>query len=74
MLVVYLPKEKFLFESDLFTPGQPVEPTNALGIENAAALQTAIKDLKVDGIIGGHGNIGTMSELGKIVALGKKSS
>ena len=46
MLVVYLPKEKFLFESDLFTPGQPVEPTNALGIENAAALQTAIKDLK----------------------------
>jgi glyoxylase-like metal-dependent hydrolase (beta-lactamase superfamily II) len=74
MLVVYLPKEKMLFESDLFTPGQPVDPINAQGIENAVALQAAIKDLKVDGIIGGHGNIGTMSELGKIAALGKKSS
>ena len=73
MLMVYLPKEKMVFESDLFTPGQPVDPTNALGIENAAALQTALKDMKVDGIIGGHGNIGTMSELGKIVTLGKKS-
>jgi glyoxylase-like metal-dependent hydrolase (beta-lactamase superfamily II) len=74
MIVVYLPKEKMLFESDLFTPGQPVDPTNAQGIANAAALQTGIMNLKVDGIIGGHGNIGTMSELGKIVALGKKSS
>jgi glyoxylase-like metal-dependent hydrolase (beta-lactamase superfamily II) len=74
MIVVYLPKEKMLFESDLFTPGQPVDPTNAQGIENAAALQTAIMSLKVDGIIGGHGNIGPMSELSKIVALGKKSS
>ncbi len=74
MLVVYLPKEKLLFESDLFTPGQPVEPTNTLGIENAVALQAAIMGLKIDGIIGGHGNIGTMNELSKIVALGKKSS
>jgi glyoxylase-like metal-dependent hydrolase (beta-lactamase superfamily II) len=74
MIVVYLPKEKMLFESDLFTPGQPVDPTNAQGIENAAALQAAIISLKIDGIIGGHGNIGTMSELSKIVALGKKSS
>src|ERR1041385_3547970 len=74
MLVVYLPKERLLFESDLFTPGQPVEPANTLGIENAAALQTAIMSLKIDGIIGGHGNIGTMSELSKIVALGKKAS
>jgi glyoxylase-like metal-dependent hydrolase (beta-lactamase superfamily II) len=73
MIVVYLPKEKMLFESDLFTPGQAVDATNTLGIENAAALQTAIMGLKVEGIIGGHGNIGTMSELSKIVALGKKS-
>ena len=74
MLVVYLPKEKLLFESDLFTPGQPVEPANTLGIENAVALQAAIMGLKIDGIIGGHGNIGTMNELSKIVALAKKSS
>ena len=74
MLVVYLPKENMLFESDLFTPGQPVDPTNTLGIENAAALQTAIMGLKIDGIIGGHGNVGTMNELSKIVALRKKSS
>ena len=48
------------------------EPLNGFGLgSGAVALQTALKDMKVDGIIGGHGNIGTMSELSKIVALGK---
>src|SRR5207247_11045420 len=55
MIVVYLPKEKMLFESDLFTPGQPVDPMNAQGIANAAALQTGIMNMKGDGIIGVHG-------------------
>src|SRR5262249_30170898 len=35
MLVAYLPKEKLLFVSDLFTPGTPVDASNTNGIENA---------------------------------------
>src|SRR5262249_54302901 len=38
MLAVYLPQQKVLFVSDLFTPGTPVDPSNTNGIENAAAL------------------------------------
>jgi glyoxylase-like metal-dependent hydrolase (beta-lactamase superfamily II) len=73
MLVIYLPNEKILFESDLYTPGAPVEPTNTQGIQNAAALLTAITsaNLQVDRIVGGHGDIGSLRELAKIAALGK---
>src|SRR5207244_5779841 len=39
MLMVYLPKEKILFESDLFTPGAPVDPTNR-SEEHTSELQS----------------------------------
>ena len=73
MLLIYLPKEKILFESDLFTPGTPVEPTNTQGVQNALALFTAINTLKlqVDRIVGGHGDFAPLSELAKIAGLGK---
>src|SRR5262245_32428631 len=72
MLVAYLPKEKLLFVSDLFTPGAPVEPTNSNGINNAAALYTAVSSAKLDvaRIVGGHGEtIAPIAELAKIAAM-----
>src|SRR5437899_43619 len=68
MLMVYLPKEKILFESDLFTPGAPVDPTNTLGVENAVALFTGINNanIQVDRIVGGHGEVAPLRELAKI--------
>jgi glyoxylase-like metal-dependent hydrolase (beta-lactamase superfamily II) len=71
MLVAYLPKEKVLFVSDLFTPGAAVEPTNTNGIENAAALYTGITGakLEVDRIVGGHGDIAPIKDLAKVAAM-----
>jgi glyoxylase-like metal-dependent hydrolase (beta-lactamase superfamily II) len=68
MLVVYLPKEKMLFESDLFAPGTPIDPANALGVQNAAALMTGINNMhiQVDRIIGGHGDIAPLRDLARI--------
>src|SRR5262245_13112359 len=34
MLIAYLPQEKLVFVSDLFTPGTPVDPANRNGIDN----------------------------------------
>jgi glyoxylase-like metal-dependent hydrolase (beta-lactamase superfamily II) len=71
MLVAYLPKEKVLFVSDLFTPGTPVDPTNKNGVENAAALYSAITGAKldVDRIVGGHGDISPLKDLAKVAAM-----
>ena len=71
MLVAYLPKEKVLFVSDLFTPGTPVDPTNANGIENAAALYTALTNakLEVERVVGGHGDIAPVRDLAKVAAM-----
>ena len=76
MLMVYLPKEKILFESDLFTPGAPVDPSNTLGVENAVALFTGINNanIQVDRIVGGHGDVAPLRELAKIAPQGKPSS
>src|SRR5438094_1626924 len=76
MLMVYLPKEKILFESDLFTPGTPVDPTNTLGVENAVALFTGINNanIQVDRIVGGHGEVAPLRELAKIAPQGKGTS
>jgi glyoxylase-like metal-dependent hydrolase (beta-lactamase superfamily II) len=70
MLVAYLPKEKILFVSDLFTPGAPVDPSNTNGIQNATALFNAINaaKLQVDRIVGGHGDVAPMRDLAKIAA------
>jgi glyoxylase-like metal-dependent hydrolase (beta-lactamase superfamily II) len=73
MLVAYLPAEKVLFVSDLYTPGTPVDPTNTSGIANAIALHTAITsaNLSVDRIVGGHGDIAPLGDLVKVTALPK---
>ena len=67
MLAAYLPKEKLLFTSDLFTPGTPVDPGNELGVANAAALYKAINEQKLDveRIIGGHGEVAPLRDLVK---------
>jgi glyoxylase-like metal-dependent hydrolase (beta-lactamase superfamily II) len=71
MLVAYLPQEKIVFVSDLFTPGTPVDPTNTNGVNNAAALYTALRgaNLTVDRIVGGHGEIAPIRDLEKVAAL-----
>ena len=67
MLAAYLPKEKLLFVSDLFTPGTPVDPANEIGVANAAALYKAIIDqkLEVERIVGGHGEVAPLRDLMK---------
>ena len=71
MLVAYLPMEKVLFVSDLFTPGTPVDSSNTNGIENAAALYTAVTgaNLEVDRIVGGHGDVAPLRDLAKVGAI-----
>jgi glyoxylase-like metal-dependent hydrolase (beta-lactamase superfamily II) len=71
MLVAYLPKEKVVFVSDLFTPGTPVDPANRNGIDNAAALYTALTGakLEVDRIVGGHGDIAPFRDLAAVAAM-----
>ncbi len=71
MLVAYLPKEKILFVSDLFTPGTPVDASNTNGINNAAALYAAVtgQKLEVDRIIGGHGDIAPLRDLVKVASM-----
>jgi glyoxylase-like metal-dependent hydrolase (beta-lactamase superfamily II) len=53
MLMAYLPAEKLLFESDLYTPGAVTPP----GDPNATALFQAITaaGFPVDRVVGGHG-------------------
>jgi len=71
MLAAYLPNEKLLFVSDLFTPGTPVDTANRNGIDNAAALYTAVKEanLQVDRIVGGHGETAPLADLAKVAAM-----
>jgi glyoxylase-like metal-dependent hydrolase (beta-lactamase superfamily II) len=67
MLAAYLPVEKLIFSSDLFTPGTPIDPANTSGLANAAALYKAIIDQKivVDRVVGGHGDIAPVGDLAK---------
>src|SRR5262249_35027997 len=69
MLVAYLPKEKLLFVSDLYTPGTPVE----VGDANAVALNAALTkaNAPVDRIVGGHGGVGPYKDLSKVGAIPK---
>jgi glyoxylase-like metal-dependent hydrolase (beta-lactamase superfamily II) len=75
MLVAYLPKEKLVFVSDLFTPGTPVDPANTNGLNNASALYAALSGAKVevDRIVGGHGDIAPISDLAKVAAMKRGS-
>lgn len=65
MLVAYLPKERIIFNSDLVTPGTPIDPTNA----NARAFHAVVKELglKVDRIVAGHGTVGSFRDLATVM-------
>jgi glyoxylase-like metal-dependent hydrolase (beta-lactamase superfamily II) len=66
MLVAYLPREKLLFVTDLFSPGAPRQVPVW-----CSELLTALEryDLKVERIIGGHGNkVSTLAELRQAAA------
>ena len=66
MLVAYLPREKLLFVTDLFSPGAPRQVAAWCG-ELLAALERY--DLKVERLVGGHGNkISTLAELRQAAA------
>lgn len=66
MLVTYLPREKLLFVSDLFSPGAPRQLTAACR-ELLEGLQQ--NKLQVERIVGGHGNkIATLAELRQAAA------
>lgn len=71
MLAAYLPAEKLLFVSDLFTPGTPVDPSNTNGINNAAALYSALagQNIEVVRIVGGHGETAPVADLAKVAAM-----
>lgn len=61
MLVTYLPQEKLLFVSDLFSPGAPRQIA-AFSRELLEAVQQY--NLQVGGIVGGHGNkVGSLAEV-----------
>jgi glyoxylase-like metal-dependent hydrolase (beta-lactamase superfamily II) len=67
MLVVYLPREKLLFVSDLFSPGAPRQ-IPAFCQELLDAIQQ--HHLQVVGIVGGHGNkAGSLTDLRKAAAV-----
>jgi glyoxylase-like metal-dependent hydrolase (beta-lactamase superfamily II) len=63
MLMAYLPAERLLFESDLYTPGAVVQP----GDQNATALYLAITGANwaVDRVVGGHGGVGPFRDLAR---------
>jgi hypothetical protein len=66
MLAAYLPKEKLVFVSDLFTPGATVQPGDPNAVAFLAALTKA--GVTADRIVGGHGNpgVGPFRDLEKV--------
>jgi glyoxylase-like metal-dependent hydrolase (beta-lactamase superfamily II) len=60
MLVVFLPQEKLLFVTDLFSPGAPRQVQTW-----SAELLAAIKHygLDVERLVGGHGHVAPIAEL-----------
>jgi len=70
MVAVYLPAEKLLFNSDMYTPGRG-GPLNELAQRNGEDLRQAIADhgLAVETIVGGHG-VGTVSYADFLAHLG----
>jgi glyoxylase-like metal-dependent hydrolase (beta-lactamase superfamily II) len=66
MLVVYLPKEKLLFVTDLYSPGAPRQIA-VFSRELLDAVQQY--NLPIERIVGGHGNkVGTLAELRQAAA------
>jgi glyoxylase-like metal-dependent hydrolase (beta-lactamase superfamily II) len=65
MLMVYLPQEKLLYVTDLFSPGA-VRQIPVFSRELLAAVERA--GLAVERIVGGHGTSGTLAELRQAAA------
>lgn len=71
MLMIYLPKEKILFQSDLFNPIKPGivstedDPYHGINAKDSESLLNSIRKLGLDveKIAGSHGRISTMAEL-----------
>ncbi len=73
MVIAYLPKEKILFQSDLFNPitvdgPEPIEhdaPFHGVYDDNPARLYAKLRELGLDVrlIAGSHGRVGTIEEL-----------
>ena len=62
MVVAYLPRERILFESDLYTPGAPTaSPDSSSLFEGIGDLELNIRT-----IVGGHGATGAFEQLEEI--------
>jgi glyoxylase-like metal-dependent hydrolase (beta-lactamase superfamily II) len=69
MLMIYLPAQQVVFQSDLFNPGQPIPPPF---VPNSMDLHTSITEaheLTVSLIVGGHGAISTFAEFEAFLGL-----
>lgn len=71
MLVVYLPKEKIIFQGDLLNlPNSGINPANETTLNFAEWLNKS--GLAVDKIVGVHGRTGTMDDLRRSIEISKK--
>ena len=73
MLIAYLPRQRIVFQGDLFfSPfdGQPVGFAQEMTQEFAASIRAL--GLQVDKLAGVHGKVGNMSELAEALELAKK--
>jgi glyoxylase-like metal-dependent hydrolase (beta-lactamase superfamily II) len=71
MLVAYLPEEKVIFVSDLYSPPGPVPNPSVIFERNrATAFHEAVVNarLPVETIVGGHGVVGSFRDLKKAVS------
>jgi glyoxylase-like metal-dependent hydrolase (beta-lactamase superfamily II) len=70
MLMAYLPKERLVFVSDLYSPGNPIDPANP----NVHAFYTAVTGAKmdVDRVVGGHGTVGPFRDLVRAMSAAAK--
>jgi hypothetical protein len=68
MLMAYLPKEKILFNADLYSPPAPGAPP-AAPTASMRTLQQNIKKLKLDVLqhVPAHGRVGTQEEFMRLV-------
>ncbi len=70
MLAAYLPAERIIFVSDLYSPapGGKVDPSNA----NARAFYIAVRmlGLNVDRVVAGHGVVGLFRDLAAVMGKG----
>jgi glyoxylase-like metal-dependent hydrolase (beta-lactamase superfamily II) len=62
MVVAYLPGERILFQSDLYTPGSPTATPESTGLFEAIESL----EIRVDTIVGGHGATADFSELAEM--------